>query len=121
MKLSIVIAAAIATLASAAVESGEVQMERLMALKQEQRRQQKARGWFGGSSLYKRFNSFNPCVNGRTVRPGHQYSCRNVNMHGFLSHEDMGSKEVQPEGNDAWGTYLSPQAVSISNLWFQLF
>ena len=39
------------------------------------------------------------CVSGKAG----EYGCSNVNMHGFLSHQAMGSSTR--EGNDIWGMY----------------
>ena len=55
------------------------------------------------SQLYKRLTSYQPCINGRSGRgKGREsFRCNNIDMAGFLSHEDMGS--TTREGNDVWG------------------
>lgn len=42
------------------------------------------------------------CTNGKAANT---YSCGNVDLHGFVSHQDLGSKTR--EGNDIWG-WTSP-------------
>lgn len=104
MKLQALIAAiALATSHALAEES---KMDRLMSMKLQTWSRARAEGVFGGSSLYKKVTGFRPCINGVSgLRGEDQYKCSNVNMHGFLSHEDLGSRSM--EGNDVWG-WVSP-------------
>ncbi|KAF4463652.1 choice-of-anchor B domain [Fusarium albosuccineum] len=102
MKLSAFLTtAALATMGAA--DDGKMKMDEMMALKTAQWDRAEARGLFGGSKLYKKLTSFQPCIKGKSGRgPGKEsYSCNNVNMHGFLSHEDLGSTTFR--GNDVWG------------------
>lgn len=41
-----------------------------------------------------------PCVNGKAG----EYTCNNVDLMGFLRHQDMGSRTRV--GNDVWGMYI---------------
>lgn len=94
MKLSVFLPLlAAAGLASAAKPAA---MERLMTLKSEQREAFRSQGLFN-SGKYGRDNRFHKCRGGRSG----EYACNNVDMHGFLSHEEMGS--TTREGNDVWG------------------
>lgn len=72
------------------------EMERLMALKVAQREAQRAKGVFD-SRRNQPLASFQPCVNGKAG----EYSCDKVDLHGFLTHEEMAS--TTREGNDVWG------------------
>lgn len=91
---------AVAGLASAANPAA---MDRLMTLKSEQREAFRSQGMFD-SGKYGRDNKFHKCRGGRSG----EYACNNVNMHGFLSHEEMGS--TTREGNDVWGK-LNGQSI----------
>ncbi|KAI5359689.1 Putative choice-of-anchor B domain-containing protein [Septoria linicola] len=100
------LATAIAALATSNVLAEEAKMDRLMQLKEQTWSRARAEGVFGGSKLYKKITSFRPCINGVSgLRGEDQYKCSNVDMHGFLSHEDLGSKSMV--GNDVWG-WVSP-------------
>jgi len=77
-------------------------MDVMMEIKQKQWAEAAERGMFGGSKLYKKVSSVVPCVDGYSG----EYQCNNVDMHAFLSHEDMGSTNVT--GNDIWG-WTSPK------------
>lgn len=98
MKVTTLVAAAAALGASAASAS---KMEKVMDIKTKQWADARAKGLFGGSALYKKIRTKTPCVNGRAVRGKDAYQCNNVDLHGFLSHEDLGSAEKA--GNDVWG------------------
>jgi choice-of-anchor B domain-containing protein len=102
MKVTGVIAA-MAAVAAAAESSGK--MEKVMEIKTKQWADARARGLFGGSSRYFKIGSKYPCIRGKSGRGDQQYQCNNVDMHGFLSHEDLGS--VDKAGNDVWG-WTSP-------------
>ena len=94
MKVSLFLSfLAVAGFASAAKPAA---MERLMTLKSEQREAFRSQGVFD-RGRYGRDNKFHKCRGGRSG----EYACNNVNMHGFLSHEEMGS--TTREGNDVWG------------------
>ena len=102
MKFSTAIAtAALGATAVSAAEGSVSKMDRLMELKTKQWDNAMARGVFGGSALYHKILKTTPCINGKAG----EYQCRNVNMHGFLSHEDLGSQVKM--GNDIWG-WTSP-------------
>ncbi|KAK2735926.1 hypothetical protein FQN57_001066 [Myotisia sp. PD_48] len=83
---------AFASLASAA---GPELMQQLMARKTEHRIKLRAEGLFD-EGRYLGVNKLTPCANGKSG----EYSCQNVDMHGFLSHQAMGSRTR--EGNDVW-------------------
>ncbi|KAK3316898.1 hypothetical protein B0H66DRAFT_592991 [Apodospora peruviana] len=101
MKINTLLAAATALGATAVMAAGT--MEEVMEIKTRQWEAAKARGLFGGSKLYKKLSQHQPCINGRAGRGKGQesYRCNNVDLHGFLSHEDLGSPAVF--GNDVWG------------------
>ncbi|CAH0023204.1 unnamed protein product [Clonostachys rhizophaga] len=99
---------AIATLASSAVaqlfnadtlkaESAPkaVSMATLKQRKVEQRERDVANGLFDVDRYAA--TSATPCVNGKAG----EYSCNNVDLLGFLRHQDVGSRTR--EGNDIWG------------------
>ncbi|TGZ81244.1 hypothetical protein EX30DRAFT_306621 [Ascodesmis nigricans] len=69
----------------------------LQALKTATREGARARGAFG-KGKYKGKHNVSKCKNGKSDGT---YSCSKIDMHGFLSHEEMGS--VTREGNDIWG------------------
>jgi hypothetical protein len=54
------------------------------------------------TNAYSSVAAVNTCTNGKAAST---YSCSNVDMHGFLSHQAMGSSTR--EGNDIWG-WTSP-------------
>ncbi|KAK5096262.1 hypothetical protein LTR24_002668 [Lithohypha guttulata] len=76
-------------------------MEVMMELKQKSWAEAERKGMFGGSKLYPKQTEVQPCVNGYSG----EYQCNNIDMHAFLSHEDMGSANLT--GNDIWG-WTSP-------------
>lgn len=96
MKLSVLSALAVASLVLADQET----MNRLMAMKTAQREAYRASGTFA-QAKYVDNNRLQQCKNGKAG----EYACENVDMHGFLSHEEMGSKTR--EGNDLWGSLLN--------------
>lgn len=69
-------------------------MERVMGEKLAFRQQQKALGMFDKAQSSQETTR---CVNGKAG----EYACNNVDMEGFISHRDMGSRTL--EGNDIWG------------------
>lgn len=89
------------SLACAAVASreGEAAMDRLMSVKVEERERFRAEGLFDANQ-YPDLGS-QKCVNGKAG----EYSCENVDLLGFLSHQAMGGKTR--EGNDIWGMLLT--------------
>jgi propanediol dehydratase large subunit len=104
LALSMLAAAGLATAAEQAL------MERLMSIKVSQRESFRAQGVFGANK-YGRTNTYSKCANGKSG----EYACENVDMHGFLSHEEMGS--VTREGNDVWGVPRPTLAVILRNLY----
>jgi propanediol dehydratase large subunit len=94
MKLSLALSMLAAAGLASAAERGL--MERLMSIKVSQRESFRAQGVFNANK-YGRTNTYTKCANGKS----REYACENVDMHGFLSHEEMGS--VTREGNDVWG------------------
>lgn len=96
MKLSVLSSLAVASLALADKET----MDRLMSMKLAQREASRASGAFA-PARHADNNGLTQCKNGKAG----EYSCENVDLHGFLSHEEMGSKTR--EGNDIWGTFLA--------------
>lgn len=98
MRLSILIALATASLAFCGDASTSVVMERLMNLKTTSYEKLRKDG-FMDSGKYKSFHTPQKCVGGKAG----EYSCENVDLFAFLSHEDTGSAERQ--GNDIWGAY----------------
>lgn len=102
MKLSVLSSLAVASLAFA----DKASMGRLMSMKMAQREASRAAGAFAPAK-YDGNNRLQKCKNGKAG----EYACENVDMHGFLSHAEMGSEAR--EGNDLWGSSLSSP---ISNL-----
>lgn len=51
------------------------------------------------------------CVDGKAG----EYSCNNVDLLGFLRHQDAGSRTR--EGNDIWGTALTTASVLLNSLY----
>jgi hypothetical protein len=96
MKLSVLSTLAVASLALADQET----MDRLMSIKLAQREAYRAAGAFAPAK-HSNNNRLQQCKNGKSG----EYSCENVDMHGFLSHEELGSKTR--EGNDLWGMLAS--------------
>ncbi|GAB7366033.1 hypothetical protein MBLNU230_g7602t1 [Neophaeotheca triangularis] len=102
MKLSSSIATLIlAAVSPVVVEGAKAKMDRLMEMKTHDWDVAEASGAFSGNKLYKSLFNFVPCKNGYAG----EYRCNNVNIHGFLSHEDTGSEDLR--GNDVWG-WVSP-------------
>lgn len=94
MKISLGISVlAAAGLANAADSAA---MDRLMSKKLIQREDYRNQGFFHPGK-YNNNNHYRKCHKGHAG----EYSCDNVDMHGFLSHEEMGS--ATREGNDIWG------------------
>ncbi|KAK0670307.1 hypothetical protein QBC41DRAFT_318240 [Cercophora samala] len=100
MKVTSVVAAAAlgaSTVSASLSAEAASKHEEVMALKIKQWETARANGLFGGSKLYKALFSTVPCKNGKAG----EYSCKNVNLQAFLSHEDLGS--ASKAGNDVWG------------------
>ncbi|KAF7592141.1 hypothetical protein BBP40_000628 [Aspergillus hancockii] len=94
MRSTILSFLSLASLATASREAAPV-MNHLMSIKTEHREQARAQGLF-------KLNNYidlgkTPCVNGKAG----EYSCENVDLLGFLSHQALGS--TSREGNDVWG------------------
>lgn len=84
-----------AVAASTAFDSAK--MEQMMSLKTQQWEAAAADGMFAGSKKYKKTKDVTKCSKGYAG----EYACNNVDMHAFLSHEDLGS--ATKAGNDVWG------------------
>jgi choice-of-anchor B domain-containing protein len=98
MKVGVLLAGVLGTSVVAASRQFNVaKMEKMMSLKTQQWAEAAANGLFAGSRKYKKSNGITKCVNGYAG----EYMCNNVDMHAFLSHEDLGSKTLA--GNDIWG------------------
>jgi choice-of-anchor B domain-containing protein len=95
------VAAAVGPASASAAGTGADKMERVMQLKTEQWEAARSKGLFGGSTLYRKITRKQACINGFAKHGDTSYACNNVNLHGFLSHEDLGSKTKA--GNDVWG------------------
>jgi len=98
MKVNAILAAA-ALGATAVSAAGRSKMEETMELKTKQWDDARAAGLFGGSKLYPKKTSKKVCKKGKA---DDTYLCNKIDMHGFLSHEDLGSVEFKM-GNDIWG------------------
>jgi choice-of-anchor B domain-containing protein len=94
---SIIATAALGATTVTAAAGAASKMEKVMEIKTKQWEEARANGLFGGSALYPKLKQMERCRNGKAG----EYKCNNVNMHSFLSHEDMGSKSLA--GNDIWG------------------
>lgn len=97
MKVNTLLTAAALGVSAVSAGPGASKMEEVMELKTAQWEAARARGVFGGSKLYKKVTSQKPCTKGKAG----EFQCNKVNMHGFLSHEDLGS--ATKAGNDVWG------------------
>ncbi|KAI5803614.1 hypothetical protein DFH27DRAFT_481285 [Peziza echinospora] len=71
-------------------------MQRLHAYKEANRQAGREMGLFAAEK-YSTVSAVTKCTNGKSG----VYSCSNVDMHGFLSHQALGS--TTREGNDIWG------------------
>ena len=99
---SLALAAMGATSVAASADTGASKMEEVMELKTKDWAEAQAKGLFGGSKLYHKLTQKQVCKNGKAGRKGEEsYACNNVDLHGFLSHEDLGSASLF--GNDVWG------------------
>ncbi|OAX80184.1 hypothetical protein ACJ72_05490 [Emergomyces africanus] len=100
MKLSLLAPLVVAGLAMAEFlsrdEKNMMQMQRLMDMKLAAREKLIKDGVFD-EGRFKSINTPQRCVNGKAG----EFSCNNVDMTAFLSHEDMGS--TTRTGNDIWG------------------
>jgi hypothetical protein len=77
-----------------------VAMSTLKQRKNTQRDRDRAAGVFD-LDRYEAAASGSPCVDGKAG----EYSCNNVDLLGFLRHQDVGSQTR--EGNDIWGMCLT--------------
>lgn len=71
------------------------EMAELMSIKTAQRNAQRTKGMFAKGKYASKVAE--TCTNGKAG----EYSCENVDLLDFLSHEAMGS--TTREGNDVWG------------------
>ncbi|KAK4038333.1 hypothetical protein C8A01DRAFT_37721 [Parachaetomium inaequale] len=86
---------------SAGSPASASKMEEIMDIKIQQWEEARAQGLFGGSTLYRKITSKQACKNGVAGSGTAAYHCNNVDLHGFLSHEDLAS--TTKAGNDVWG------------------
>jgi choice-of-anchor B domain-containing protein len=86
---------------SAGSAASASKMEEIMDIKIQQWDEARAQGLFGGSTLYRKITSKQACKKGVAGSGTAAYRCNNVDLHGFLSHEDLGS--TTKAGNDVWG------------------
>jgi hypothetical protein len=84
----------------AASAPNAVGMKELRQRKMALRESEEAAGVFD-KDRYKKVSSATSCTNGKAGG----YSCNNVDLLGFLRHQDMGSRTR--EGNDIWGMFRS--------------
>ncbi|THC96682.1 hypothetical protein EYZ11_003837 [Aspergillus tanneri] len=96
MRLSIVFSLILAC-AVVASREGESRMAHLMSLKLEHRERARSQGLFRVNKYTDKGST--KCVDGKAG----EYSCENVDLQGFLSHQALGS--TTREGNDIWGMY----------------
>ncbi|KAE8423460.1 hypothetical protein BDV36DRAFT_92160 [Aspergillus pseudocaelatus] len=94
MKSSFISLLSLACLGAASREGAPV-MSHLMSIKTEHRERARAQGLFRPNNYIDLGKT--PCVDGKAG----EYSCENVDLLGFLSHQAMGS--TTREGNDIWG------------------
>ncbi|KAL4900868.1 hypothetical protein BDW74DRAFT_188068 [Aspergillus multicolor] len=94
MKLSALSLLSAASLATASLHGAET-MEYLMSLKQQSRDRARAQGLFNLNRYPDQ--GYKKCTNGTAG----EYSCGNVDLLSFLSHQALGSSTR--EGNDVWG------------------
>ncbi|KAE8153574.1 hypothetical protein BDV25DRAFT_127090 [Aspergillus avenaceus] len=94
MKQALLSSLALACLAVASRQGAPV-MDHLMSLKVEHRERARAQGLFKANNYIDLGKT--ACVDGKAG----EYSCENVDLLGFLSHQAMGS--TTREGNDIWG------------------
>lgn len=80
-----------------------VSMEEMKSVKIAEREQDIAKGVFD-EGRYK-LQLATPCSNGKAG----EYSCKSVDLKGFLRHEDLGSQTRA--GNDVWGTFFSRLSI----------
>jgi len=81
------------------ISSMSVAMSGLAALKTASRQAQRANGVFAKGKYRSQEKMASPCVDGKA---NGTYSCENVDMAAFLSHEDMGSVTVRGTPAAAW-------------------
>ncbi|EEQ85474.1 uncharacterized protein BDCG_08743 [Blastomyces dermatitidis ER-3] len=99
MKLSLLaplVAAGLAVAGSLQAEKNMLQMQRLMDMKLAAQEKLRKEGFFD-EGRFKSIKREERCVNGKAG----EFSCKNVDMTSFLSHQDMGSRTRR--GNDVWG------------------
>ncbi|RDW67281.1 uncharacterized protein DSM5745_09147 [Aspergillus mulundensis] len=94
MKLSALSLLSVASVATASLHGAET-MEYLMSLKQQSRDRARAQGLFNLNRYPDQ--GYKKCTNGTAG----EYSCGNVDLLSFLSHQALGSSTR--EGNDVWG------------------
>ncbi|KAG8624713.1 hypothetical protein KVT40_007780 [Elsinoe batatas] len=97
--------------ATASLKSDGAAMAKLMEAKEADWKEAAEKGVFAASKFLSKITQFSPCINGKAGRGVNStYSCNNVNLHGFISHDDLGisvNSSVAIRGNDVWG-WTSP-------------
>lgn len=80
--------------------SGREAMERLMNMKLRDQEMMESQGFFR-PERYRASSAVTKCVNGKAG----EYTCDNVDLHGFIPHAQLGSSTRR--GNDVWGRLCS--------------
>ena len=111
MKLSIISTLALACAVTAS-RQGESRMAHLMSLKLEHRERARSQGLFKVNKYIDQGST--KCVDGKAG----EYSCENVDLQGFLSHQALGS--TTREGNDLWGIFLSLYVYVYTKIWLNI-
>ncbi|TKX19772.1 hypothetical protein C1H76_7970 [Elsinoe australis] len=97
--------------AVASLKSDGSAMAKLMEAKEADWKAAADKGTFLISKFLKKVTSFQPCINGKAGRGVNStYTCNNVNLHGFISHDELGTSTTAADairGNDVWG-WTSP-------------
>ena len=96
MKVQSLLLSTVLSATSVAAANAEA-MDALMMKKEQSWARAEQAGAFGGSKKYPKQTTLNECNGGYAG----EYACNNVDLHGFLSHEDLGSETLR--GNDVWG------------------
>lgn len=102
MKLALISLLSMACVASASHRGGRT-MEHLMSLKMQSRERARGQGLFDLNRYPDQAHK--KCRRGKAG----EYSCQNVDLLSFLSHQALGS--VTREGNDLWGKRAEIVAV----------
>lgn len=76
--------------------SGEV-MDSILAEKQATWDSYEAQGYFS-LGRWKSANKYSACTHGYAKVANISYACNNLDVHGYLSHDDLGSRQDAPKG-----------------------